>query len=758
MLGLIGTVLVMISHRVAATLALVLSISILAALAACGDPAGPKNDQPPRVNAAITIGDTIRGESLETAGHVDGFTFQGQQGDELIGYVRSLAIDPRAVIRMLVYDTGGEPLLNSLALATSDTVTDLQAHPSSRFTLPATGQYTVVIGIESRPWAGGSPAPYPRSYEFQLRRIVRTPETTSGTVVPGDTLSVEAIDYVGDIDELTLAAPNGGELNLFLERPGSGPGGLTVTVLDLSAQPAAAAHPPAAPLHATATGTFTIPAGATARIRVYGVNGDLAYRGPYRLFVYPVNRSPEQAGSSLVIGDSVTSETIELPGDLDEFTLTVPATTLANFVVWRDTDEKPDLVRLQLFGRGGEQTTITEAYRGAPGERKAGATGTFTLAAGTYTLRIGGSDSRGTGYRGAYRVQTLVIDPAPEAGPSTLTFGDTVMDAIEPLGDIDTFTFAGRAGQHVSVRLETLGSPLMIFAGVKNPRTNQWLDQDWYGGGIGTPRYDLPEDGEYVIEYQAANAGREVIERGPYRLILDTVSTAPETHGRAISPGDSVADESFDFIGDIDRFVLSGAPGEELAVTFISPGGSAYLDLLDLETGLPIDGAMSAGWLENTGRFVLPASGQVGVRVWTRSNSEFNGLTGAYRLEVLRIDRRPETVNAQIEVDSIIDGEAIDPEADVDEFTFNGVAGNTVQVYFQTPLGSGFEGLVLELINPATGAVLGSVRSQNPTQQLEEQGTGSVMLPSTGSYMIRVRGSSDSRGKGQYRMQVKRLS
>jgi len=114
-------------------------------------------------------------------------------------------------------------------------------------------------------------------------------------------------------------------------------------------------------------------------------------------------------------------------------------------------------------------------------------------------------------------------------------------------------------------------------------------------------------------------------------------------------------------------------------------------------------------------------------------------------------------LSAQIDVDSIIDGEAIDPEADVDEFTFNGVGGKTVEVYFQTPSGSGFEGLVLELINPATGAVLGSVRSGNPTQQLDEQGTGPVVLPSTGAYMVRVRGVSDSLGLGQYRLQVKSL-
>lgn len=712
---------------------------------------------PEHQEGPITIGDTIRGVH-DTPADIDEFTFQGQEGDELIGYIRSLAPERRSVISMLLSRTGGEPVVNGLVVATSDTVTHLEAHPTGRFTLPATGQYTVRIWIQSR--VGGGPvAEYPRSYEFQVRRIVRTPETALGVIAPGDTVSAEAIDYVGDIDELTIAAPNGGEFNLFLERPGTGPGSLTVIVLDVSAElVAAGAHPPGVPLHATATGTFTISPSTTARIRVQADDGEYAYRGAYRIFVYPVNRAPESAGSSLVIGDSVTSETIELAGDLDEFTLTVPTTTLANFVVWRDADLAPDVVRLQLFGSGGEQTTITESYRGAPGEKTGAATGTFNLPAGTYTLRIGGSDSRGTGYRGPYRVQTLPIDPAPEAGPSTLAFGDTVVDAVEPLGDIDRFTFSGRAGQHVGVRVESAGSqPVLTYAGVKNARTNEWLDQDWYGG-TGTPRYDLPEDGEYVIEYQAANAGRSVSERGPYRLIFDTVSTATETHGRAISPGDSVVDESLDFIGDIDRFVLSGAPGEELTVTFIAPpGGWGYIDLIDLDTGLRVDGTPSAGWLQNTGRFVLPTSGQLGIRVWTRDNSQFLGLTGLYRFEVLSIDRSPESVSAHIEIDSVIDGEAIDPEPDVDEFTFNGVAGNTVEVYFQTPLGIGFEGLVLELINPATGAVLGSVSSNNPTEQLDEQGTGPVVLPSTGSYMVRVRSNSDSVGKGQYRLQVKSL-
>lgn len=188
---------------------------------------------------------------------------------------------------------------------------------------------------------------------------------------------------------------------------------------------------------------------------------------------------------------------------------------------------------------------------------------------------------------------------------------------------------------------------------------------------------------------------------------------------------------------------------------FIGAGSTTELDLFDLDTRVRVDGTPSAGFLQNTGRFVLPPSGRLGMRVYG-SSSQFFGVTGPYRLAVLRVDRQPEQVGGQIAVDSIIEGEAVDPDTDIDEFTFTAAAGDRVNVYFQTPLGVwGWEGLVLELINPATGAILGSVRSVGPTQRLDQQGTGPIVLPSTGNYMIRVRGGLDSAGRGQYRFQVK---
>src|SRR5262249_21179033 len=85
-----------------------------------------------------------------------------------------------------------------------------------------------------------------------------------------------------------------------------------------------------------ATGTFVLPSSGTYRIRVQspGEYQDRS-RGPYRFFLYRINRPPEHVPATLALGDSLTGEVIDLPGDIDEFTFSVPQTTLAGFALGR---------------------------------------------------------------------------------------------------------------------------------------------------------------------------------------------------------------------------------------------------------------------------------------------------------------------------------------------------------------------------------------------------------------------------------------
>ena len=57
-------------------------------------------------------------------------------------------------------------------------------------------------------------------------------------------------------------------------------------------------------------------------------NGIYGYTGPYRLYVFAINRAPEFVPATFAVGDTVRGETIT-PGDYDEFTSTAtPGDTL----------------------------------------------------------------------------------------------------------------------------------------------------------------------------------------------------------------------------------------------------------------------------------------------------------------------------------------------------------------------------------------------------------------------------------------------
>lgn len=735
----------------------------------------------------IAIGSVISSEDLENHFDVDEFTFEGEAGQELIGYVRTLAPDPKAVVSMRILRDRREADHWALAVAMSDTVlAELEGQATGRFTLPATARYTVRVKSSATARGRGGIVGFRPSYELLLRPVDRGPEQVSSTLVAGDTLEAEAIDYVGDVDEFTISAPAGGDFNLFVQRTGTTGNGVVAEVLGatpLEDLGLAIARDPDAPLGAVPTGRFRVAAGATVQVRVYGSNeADDGFRGAYRLFLYEIDRTPEIANAAVALGGSIIDETIELPGDIDQFVLTVPQPTMANFVLWSEEDGTHNAASLALLlhqgaatgvAGGGSASLIRQADESGlqgstsgtaqvAGAMEPVATGMFELRAGTHIVQIASEGSRLTSYRGRYEVYLYAIDTMPETGISELSYGARVDEAIEPPGDQDTFTFTGRRDHHVALSLEGGGEALSSFEVlVENVRTGQLVPSPWIAASQ-APRFELPESGEYRIRVRPYGWGKQVNEQGPYRLALDTVSAAPEHHALVVAVGDSVTDERLDFMWDVDAFHLVGAPGQEVTLTFTAPvedGPVVRLDLFDLESGERIDGTTSAGYLQSAGRFTLPANGKLGMHVYQAWTSPYQeGATGLYRVVVLPIDRRPESVPSAILVDSIIEGETIDPDADIDEFTLAAAAGDRIEAHFQTPNGAWRAGaaLVLEVLDPS-GAVLGSVSSINPTDQLEDQRTAEIVLATAGTYTVRIRSELDHAGGGVYRFRVKRL-
>jgi len=152
-------------------------------------------------------------------------------------------------------------------------------------------------------------------------------------------------------------------------------------------------------LYQKVTGTFTLPANGTYRIRVASQDTRYGYDvGPYRFFLYRINRPPETLPATLAIGDSLSGEAVDVPGDVDEFRVTVASATGARLVLD---------VEAQL-GWGGftaeimnSVTTQVIATINADGGRTT--SDPFVLAAGTYIVRVVGSPYLAT-MRGPYRV------------------------------------------------------------------------------------------------------------------------------------------------------------------------------------------------------------------------------------------------------------------------------------------------------------------------------------------------------------------
>src|SRR5205823_3542528 len=153
--------------------------------------------------------------------------------------------------------------------------------------------------------------------------------------------SGEDIGLPGDIDEFTFTGAAGEEFNAFLQaQSGSPETNLQLDVLDGGGTvlPSAQSLGSDTSLLRQVTGRFALPGTGTYRLRVSGgpsYPSDLS-RGAYRLFLYRINRRPETLPETLAFGDSLSGETIDLPGDVDEFRVTVPDSSGANLVVQWD--------------------------------------------------------------------------------------------------------------------------------------------------------------------------------------------------------------------------------------------------------------------------------------------------------------------------------------------------------------------------------------------------------------------------------------
>lgn len=589
---------------------------------------------PPETRQAqFAINDTVRGESIEVLADYDVYTFDAVAGEELAFYLQ--ARDRRRAARLLAAVEGNGLALSVSTFALPPDTLDLERNGYRSITIPLTGTYTLRIVGDTTPLS----APFVGPYTFMMRRIDPTPETAKSRVVAGDTIA-DALDYVGDRDAYQLVGDADAEYSLaFASQPDRPSDFASLTIAGVTTL---RGDVPTTPLGRKASGIFTMPGSGTTTVTVAAVDAD-STRGPYQFALWKVQRQPESAPAHLAPSDTITGEAIDHPGDIDEFTVTVPSGSVLNVWAYPDSQHiRPP------SGRGFEY----RVSRAAPAPPDSSAP-PDRLGPGSYRVRVASGEPYHDPFTGGYAIVYHMMSTAPESAGPSVVIGGTIDERIDRPGDVDVFSFEGQRGDHVDIQVEGMAGTAegILDVGIAMltppPSTMSqvwqfWAPRDAAGVGPTTAgRITLPVTGTYTIRVF-------MNERytGRYRLGVRAVSAAPETHRDPLRAGDTVRTEGLDFRGDVDEFEVIGAPGDDLLVAITSGTGTAgiAITLVDPATRQPLETQRSFGDRRLLDRFQLPPTGRVLVRVHEAISLGINNpyvLTGPYTLDVARVNRDP---------------------------------------------------------------------------------------------------------------------
>lgn len=705
------------------------------------------HEEPESHALRFAIGDTVT-ETLETLADIDTFVVSGTAGQELVGYAEALDVHEPGIVSVDI-----ESLANVLGMSGDS---DLQQSSTGRFALPATRDY----GVKVHSGNGGS-GWYRGPYRFQLRPVNSAPEHHAATLAVGDTVTGEAIDYVGDVDAFTLTGSPGQECIVFLQGRNGNPASLFVLeVLDSSGLAVTSSVSNGADTGffglAQMTARVQIPTAGPAQLRLRvrgGYDQLLRDRGAYRFWAYGIDRRPETAPETLPFGDSVLTEAITVPGDIDEFHLVVPDSSGANLVVRQDPNASGGPLQLRLLDAGGQ--LVTELDPWTPDTILS--TGPMALAPGTYTVQVEGyqpSPGDRTQYVGGFRLWLYKFGFGPEIAPDTIQIGDTIStEALDPPGDMDVFWFYGRRGDHINIALQGEATPeageFVVQFGDPGQIPTEFVVSPLHTDSLGTyesNRIDLTRTGWYSLNISGFNNARGVWEQGAYRFAITTRGTAPEHVSAALVPGDSVTGESIDYPGDWDEFTITGTPGQFLAIVARTDTVNRYptLEVFDSSTGVNIASVVPLYVDRATAVFSLPASGQLQLAIYQpRSPSQVGGaydFMHPYQFVVVPVNPAPENVPATVTLGDTVRGEAIFPATDIDEFQGVGTPGQTLAPWYRLTanvIPPGTE-ISLQIVDPGTGAVLtgGNFALVGPSTDFFSP--GQFQVPASGNYLVVV--------------------
>ena len=359
-----------------------------------------------------------------------------------------------------------------------------------------------------------------------------------------------------------------------------------------------------------------------------------------------------------------------------------------------------------------------------------------------------------------FQFKIVPVHTPPEIAPSQFTLGGTISgETIDPRFDTDIFTAHGDSGQIIAAAVKPLGSDPGGITLYVETAAGQFMalvpaDSEPL---MSTGPISLFASGDYrFVVRSGGNA--TVRHRGPYRVWSYLINPAPEHSAVALVTNAALSSERIDQPNDIDQFTLVDTVGAEF-LAFLqasrhffmqlrTPGGT----LIGPSTGMQVD-ADTVLLHHPLGSIRLDSAGTYSVRVFGGYPGEWlMADTGAYRVLLQRLDRRPESATASVVVGDTVRGEEIYPAGDVDEFTLSATPSALLKPWFRltaTPVPS-YAAVVFEAVDPGTGAVL-SQNAVTATAGLT-QGTP-FTVPAGGTVRLRFGGADGPRAPYQFTIQ-----
>lgn len=464
-----------------------------------------------------------------------------------------------------------------------------------------------------------------------------------------------------------------------------------------------------------------------------------ADRPRYRVQLREVNMAPEERGSGIEAGDTITSA-IDFVGDRDEFVVrAAPGDTIIAFV--QPIDGMP-AVSVTSTWKSGEWDAQATGVGVAGRPLIQAPTGRIPVpASGQVTLRVHGGDAFAR-TAGRYRLFVHRTDSLPEGREPTIAFGEHVSSRLELPGDVDVYrlvvpaaTYANFIIERSTLSREDAPNLQVRRAGSNVTSASLYTNVPDMGAASGHVRL---EPGTYHLRVGSWVLGADSY-LGGYAIRAVAIDTLPETGPATLAIGDTVSGE-ITAGGDVDVFRFSGTTADTVVLRLESresgTTSGVVAHIVNLQTGWFIRSAWVTGdSIRTTTRVQLPTDGNYAVRVDDGTDGRRYNSSGAYRASLQRFVSAPETASANVALGDTVRGESLDYAGDVDGFLLNAPPGRELVLWLRAGSGnaSGAGTVVATAFDPSTGAQLGAVPSSG-----WDQWSGRVLVPASGRVRVRL--------------------